>query len=198
MATGKLIVLTAPLTESIDHAGFFIQMAVASLPQRLERVIDQKYPTWRRVDRKSDGSALTAPAGLRLLEASLLREYSADDVVCCYPEDLHKFVGECTRVVAVSTHNPLGVTFAAGVYASLFGSTKEPINSHHAKELFQTLKSSPHRANTGRASGGHALPTQKRTRPPVPVRPRIAVKTSSSIDLTQPLETGSSGLPPWR
>ena len=27
---GKLIVLTAPLTESIDHAGYFIQMAMAS------------------------------------------------------------------------------------------------------------------------------------------------------------------------
>jgi radical SAM superfamily enzyme YgiQ (UPF0313 family) len=154
MATGKLIVLTAPLTESIDHAGFFIQMAVASLPQRLERVIDQKYPMWRRVDRKSDGSALTAPAGLRLLEASLLREYSAGDVVCCYPEDLHKFIGERTRVIGVSTHNPLGVTFAAGVYASLFGSSKEPINSHHAKELFQTLKQSPHRANFKVIVGG--------------------------------------------
>jgi hypothetical protein len=30
---GRLIVLTAPLTESIDHAGFFIQMALASIPQ---------------------------------------------------------------------------------------------------------------------------------------------------------------------
>ena len=29
---GKLIVLTAPLTETIDHAGYFIQMALASLP----------------------------------------------------------------------------------------------------------------------------------------------------------------------
>ena len=29
---GKLIVLTAPLTEAIDHAGYFIQMALASLP----------------------------------------------------------------------------------------------------------------------------------------------------------------------
>ena len=31
---GKLIVLTAPLTETIDHAGYFIQMALASLPKR--------------------------------------------------------------------------------------------------------------------------------------------------------------------
>jgi hypothetical protein len=32
MKTGKLIVLTGPLTEMIDHAGYFIQMGMASLP----------------------------------------------------------------------------------------------------------------------------------------------------------------------
>ena len=31
-AGGKLIVLTAPLTESIDHAGYFIQMAWPPCP----------------------------------------------------------------------------------------------------------------------------------------------------------------------
>src|SRR5436190_22553118 len=33
---GKPIVLTAPLTEIIDHAGYFIQMSMASLPMWLE------------------------------------------------------------------------------------------------------------------------------------------------------------------
>ena len=49
---------------------------------------------------------------------------------------MHKFIGPRTRVVAVSTHNPLGVTFAAGVYTSIFGSSKMPINSHYSRELF--------------------------------------------------------------
>ena len=44
---GKLIVLTAPLTESIDHAGYFIQMAMASLPIWMEWVLNNKYPQWR-------------------------------------------------------------------------------------------------------------------------------------------------------
>lgn len=30
---GRLIVLSASLTETIDHAGYFIQMGMASLPQ---------------------------------------------------------------------------------------------------------------------------------------------------------------------
>ena len=66
-------------------------------------------------------------------------------MVCCYPADLGKFIGPNTRVVAVSTHNPLGVTFAAGVYTSIFGSSRMPINSHYSRELFATIKGNPHR-----------------------------------------------------
>jgi len=151
---GRLIVLTAPLTETVDHAGYFIQMALASLPQRMEAVIDQKYPKWRELERNPDGSARYMPAGVRLVEASLLREFAAGDMVCCHPEDLPKFLGPRTRVVGVSTHNPLGVTFAAGVYASIFGSSREPINSHYARLLFQTLKASPWRAQFQVIVGG--------------------------------------------
>jgi radical SAM superfamily enzyme YgiQ (UPF0313 family) len=151
---GTLIVLTAPLTETVDHAGFFIQMALASMPKGMERVIDQKYPQWRQMDRNPDGSASYMPAGVRLVETSVLRHFPAEDVVCCYPDDLPKFIGPRTRVVAVSTHNPLGVTFAAGVYASIFGSSREPINAHYAKQLFQVLKGSPQRANFRVIVGG--------------------------------------------
>lgn len=39
---GRLIVLTAPITEAIDHAAYFIQMALASLPIWMEGVINRK------------------------------------------------------------------------------------------------------------------------------------------------------------
>src|SRR5436190_10224998 len=118
MTGGKLIVLTAPLTESIDHAGYFIQMSMASLPIWLEGILNKKYPKWRDVEHNADGSARCMPAGLRVLEAALLEKYRPDDIVACYPDDLGNFIGPATRVVAISTHNPLGVTFAAGVYTS--------------------------------------------------------------------------------
>ena len=149
-----MIVLTAPLTEAIDHAGYFIQMAMASLPIWMEGVINRKYPKWREVEHNEDGSARYMPAGVRLVEKSLLREYRSDDVVACFPDDLDKFVGPRTRVVAVSTHNPLGVTFAAGVYTSIFGSSKMPINSHYSRQLFAKIKSSPYRDNFKVIVGG--------------------------------------------
>ena len=151
---GKLIVITAPLTETIDHAGFFIQMGMASMPIWLEGVLDRKYPNWRNVEYNDDGSALYMPAGARLVQKSLEREFSKEDIVACYPDDLEKFIGPRTRVVAVSTHNPLGVTFAAGVYTSIFGSSKEPINSKYSKLAFYKIKASPFRGNFKVIVGG--------------------------------------------
>src|SRR5262245_50851658 len=151
---GKLIVLTAPLTETIDHAGYFIQMGMASMPIWMEGVMTKKYPNWREVEYNADGSARYMPAGVRLVEAALLREFNPDDIVCCYPDDLDKFIGPDTRVVAVSTHNPLGVTFAAGVYTSIFGTSKTPINSHYARLMFAKIKDSPYRQNFKVIVGG--------------------------------------------
>jgi len=153
-ARGARIVLTAPLTETIDHAGYFIQMSMASLPMWLEGILNKKYPKWRDVEYNDDGTSRYMPAGVRVLETSLLRRFPASDIVCCYPQDLDKFLGPNTRVVAVSTHNPLGVTFAAGVYTSIFGSAKQPINSHYARQLFATLKASPFRNNFKVIVGG--------------------------------------------
>jgi hypothetical protein len=151
---GKLIVLTAPLTEIIDHAGYFIQMSMASLPMWLEGILNRKYPQWRNVEYNPDGTARYMPAGVRVLEASLLRRFKADDIICCYPDDLARFIGPNTRIVAVSTHNPLGVTFAAGVYTSIFGSSKQPINSHYARDMFAKIKSNPWRASYQVIVGG--------------------------------------------
>ena len=151
---GKLIVLTAPLTETIDHAGYFIQMAMASLPIWMEFVLNRKYPDWRQVEHNHDGSARFMPAGVRLVEKSLLREFREQDIVACYPDDLDRFIGPNTRVVAVSTHNPLGVTFAAGVYTSMFGSSKQPINSYYSKLAFEKINSSPYRKNFKVIVGG--------------------------------------------
>ena len=63
------------MTETIDHAGYFIQMSMASLPMWLEGILNRKYPDWRTVEYNGDGSARYMPAGVRVLEASLLRRY---------------------------------------------------------------------------------------------------------------------------
>jgi hypothetical protein len=151
---GRLIVITAPLTEIIDHAGYFIQMSMASLPMWLEGILNKKYPQWRNLEYNDDGTARYMPAGARVLETSLLRRYRPEDIVCCYPDDVDKFIGPNTRIVAISTHNPLGVTFAAGVYTSIFGSSKQPINAHYSRQLFARVKANPYRSSFQVMVGG--------------------------------------------
>jgi radical SAM superfamily enzyme YgiQ (UPF0313 family) len=94
------------------------------------------------------------PAGLRVVERAMAREFGADEVVACYPDDLDRFIGPRTRVVGVSVHNPLGVTFAAGIFASVFGSSRDPITSHYAKQMFATLGASPFRQSFKVIVGG--------------------------------------------
>ena len=133
-------------------------MSMASLPIWLEGILNSKYPKWRDVEYNEDGSARYMPAGVRVLEASLLRSTPAGDIVCMLSATTStSSSARDTRVVAVSTHNPLGVTFAAGVYTSIFGSSKTPINSHYARQLFDRVKSEPlpralqgHRRRLGR------------------------------------------------
>ena len=94
------------------------------------------------------------PAGLRVAERVLAEAFGASNVIACYPEDLPKHIGPRTRAVGVSTHNPLGATFAAGVFASVFGTSKEPITSHYTRLLFDTLKVNPYRSGLKVIVGG--------------------------------------------
>ena len=147
---GHPFILTAPLTEIIDNPGFFIQMGMASMPGWLEGIFNRKYPQWKDVPMNEDGSCASAPAGLRVLEEVLNKEFGADSCIIAHPDDVDRFIGPATRVVAISTHNPLGVTFAAGVYASMFGSSKNPRSSTRAMRSCDSasVSSRPNRKST--------------------------------------------------
>ena len=77
-----------------------------------------------------DGRAKYVPNGLRMVETLLLREYAEEDVVTCYCDNLEKFVGPETKVLAIHAHNPLGISYATDVYAKLFGENLMPLNAH--------------------------------------------------------------------
>src|SRR5215470_4210602 len=77
-----------------------------------------------------DGRAKYVPNGLRMVETLLLREYSEDDVVVCYVDQLERFVGPETKVLAIHAHNPLGISYATDVYSKLAGENLMPVNAH--------------------------------------------------------------------
>src|SRR5918911_5728537 len=127
MASPK-IVLTASSTEASEYKhSIWQQMLSATIPYKYSKTfINQaalENESW------PDGRAKYVPNGLRMVETLLLREYAEEEVVTCYIENLEKFVGPETKVIAIHAHNPLGISYATDVYSKLADDKLMPLNA---------------------------------------------------------------------
>jgi radical SAM superfamily enzyme YgiQ (UPF0313 family) len=124
-----LIVLAASNTEASEwRHSIWQQMLSATIPLKYVKTFYNQAALQN--ESWPDGRAKYVPNGLRVVETLLLREYSETDVVTCYVENLEKFVGPETKVVAIHAHNPLGISYATDVYSKLFGENLMPLNAH--------------------------------------------------------------------
>lgn len=131
---GKKIVLAASTSESTEYLrSTWRQMLLATLPARYATLMNTDWAT--QTETWPDGQAKYVPNGLRVVESLLLEKFKAEDVVVCYPDQLHLFVGPETKVVGIHAHNPLGITFATDVYAYFYGREVEPINASEFRRL---------------------------------------------------------------
>lgn len=132
---GYRIVLTASATEMSDYhknpfiafmGGFSKGWIPLWLPRR------RLYPP---VENNGNGSAKYAPYGLRKVEAVLLENgFDECDVATVHPYDLDASVGPNTKVVGISTMDPLGMGYVSKTYSSLIGGG-EPLNSLEFQNL---------------------------------------------------------------
>jgi len=127
--SSPLFVLAASATEASEwNHSIWQQMLAATTPQKFSKNFFNKEvfnnESW------PDGRAKYVPNGLRMVETLLLREYSEDDVVVCYVDQLERFVGPETKILAIHAHNPLGISYATDVYSKLAGENLMPVNAH--------------------------------------------------------------------
>src|SRR3954449_10199980 len=110
---------------------------------KLSATIPAKYghkwidPTSFENESWPDGRAKYVPNGLRMVETLLLNKYDEEDVVTCYVDNLEKFVGPETKVIAIHAHNPLGISYATDIYAKIFGDNQMPLNAHQFLRIVQ-------------------------------------------------------------
>jgi radical SAM superfamily enzyme YgiQ (UPF0313 family) len=81
-----------------------------------------------------NGGAIAAPAGIRRIEAALVEHGMApDDISVVYPTRIDKEVDSSTRVIGISTSDPLGLGPASSTFSSLI--RREPYTAHFFREL---------------------------------------------------------------
>ena len=139
--------MTAPLTEVIDHAGYFIQMSMASLPDVARRHPQQEVSEVARprIQRGRHRRATCRP-GLRVLEASLLRRFAGrrrglllSRTTCTSSSARTRASWRSPRTTRSASRSPPASTRRSSARR------RQPINSHYARELFAALKANPYR-----------------------------------------------------
>ncbi len=68
-----------------------------------------------------NGEAVFAPYALRKVEAALLRKFPKKDVAVAHEDYLDRFITDDTKVIGVSTMDPLGIGPTTMSYYALFG-----------------------------------------------------------------------------
>lgn len=135
---GKKIVLTASAVEMSDfNLNPFIAFSAGfplPLPKKFLR--EKLYPPASFND---DGTVRLASYGLRKIESLLIEEFGEENVATVHPAMLERFVGKETRVVGVSSMDPLGIGFVSRTYTSLIGMSGKPVT----RVEFEALLSSP-------------------------------------------------------
>jgi len=83
------------------------------------------------------GRAVFAPYGLRKLEAILINHgFKESDIAVVHPSKLDKFVGNNTKVVGISSMDPLGIAYVSLTYSELIGFGSEPSTRFEFRKLF--------------------------------------------------------------
>jgi len=136
---GVPIVLTASTIEMSDfNLNPFIAFTGGFPSKIFPKRLLRKY--WYPITQSEEnGRARFAPYGLRKIEALLEEKFGEENVVTCTPQNLAKFVGPNTKVVGISTMDPLGIGFVSRTYTSLVGIGGEPI----AADEFRCLMRHP-------------------------------------------------------
>src|ERR1700756_4119833 len=101
--------------------------------------------TSRSLTKRSNGSAAPRHGGTATSSFSVVRSRCSSGSRSTWLEGGEDGGSHTPSLFADRTNRrpprvALGTTFAAGVYASIFGSSREPVNALYARRMFDTIK----------------------------------------------------------
>lgn len=130
---GYPIVLTASRVEANDFDNNPFAAFICTFPKKLSgyalREHIQKLPV------RDDHSAQYTIYGLRKVESLLAEAFGKENVVVSHYDQLDQFIGPDTKIVGISTMDPLGLAYVSTTYNSLIGFGGEALNASEFTRL---------------------------------------------------------------
>ncbi len=143
-AAGVPIVLTASRAEISQYGGDPFKAFICTFPELLSRRALNGYLVENDA---TGGPARFAPYGLRKVEAILTNEFGEENVVVSHPDSLGHFVGKDTRLVCITSMDPVGLAYVSTTYNSLIGFGGESLNAAEFRNLLTDPAIMKHRPN---------------------------------------------------
>lgn len=151
---GRLIVLTASRAEMADYGLDPFIAFVNTFPHRLTRKILQKHFIPRPME---NGQERFAIYGIRKIESLLVDEFGEENVAVAHPDTLHQFIGPKTRVLGISTMDPVGLAYVSTTYNSLIGFGGDSMNAEEFRYLLSRPAIKKYRRNIKIIVGGQGV-----------------------------------------
>ncbi len=132
---GYKIVLTTSRAEGSIYGYDPFVAFTNTFPHKLfpQKMLDQ----WFAPLRNPDGSAQFVPYGLRKVESMLMDRFGEDNVITANAQDLDNFVGDDTKLICMTTMDPVGLAYVSTTYNSLIGFGGDALNASEFRWLME-------------------------------------------------------------
>jgi len=132
---GSPIVLTASRAEANEYDNNPFAAFICTFPHKLSGIYLRDH--LENLPSNPDGTATRTIYGLRKVEALLTNAFGPDAVTVAHYDMLDRAIGPDTKIVAISTMDPMGLAYVSTTYNSLIGFGGEALNASEFKLLIE-------------------------------------------------------------
>jgi len=130
---GYPIVLAASRAEANEYNDNPFAAFICTFPKKLSGYALREH--LNNLPTNPDGTAQRTIYGLRKVESMLIDEYGEENVKVAHYDQLDKFIGKKTKIVGLSTMDPMGLAYVSTTYNSLIGFGGEALNASEFVKL---------------------------------------------------------------
>ena len=132
---GVKIVLTSSEIEMSDFKNNPLLAFMGGFPYRFP-IWTNRNLFWPQLEDNNDDTARYAPYGLRKVEGALIEYgFKRDEIAVVQYHNLNKFVGSNTKIIAISSMDPLGLAYVSQTYSAFLGFGEIPGTLHSFQKL---------------------------------------------------------------